>query len=202
MSGTHSNRPWPYRTPGIPDELFERIPGIPLSPREVRLLLLSQLRLADDSVLWDIGAGTGTIPVEAGLLCPNIRIIAIERDNEVADLISRNCAKFGVGNVQVHRGSAPECLPELIATPNRVCIEGGSLSDILERAWERLAPGGRVVVTTSTLEGLYRVAEKFAHLQARQIEIVQSGICRLERRGSQQGFAALDPTFVLGGEKV
>lgn len=58
---------WSYVTPGIPDDLFENLPGIPLSPREIRLQLLSQLRLKSDSVLWDIGAGTGTIPVEAGL---------------------------------------------------------------------------------------------------------------------------------------
>jgi hypothetical protein len=48
---------WPYATPGIPDDLFERLPGIPMSPREVRLLMLSSLRLKSDSVLWDIGAG-------------------------------------------------------------------------------------------------------------------------------------------------
>lgn len=61
---------WPYITSGIPDELFERLPGIPLTKRETRLLLIAQLRLQADSVLWDIGAGTGTIPVEVGLLCP------------------------------------------------------------------------------------------------------------------------------------
>ncbi|MDY7012244.1 MAG: precorrin-6B methylase, partial [Cyanobacteriota bacterium] len=55
---------WNYATPGIPDTLFERLPGIPLSKREVRVLLLSSLRMERDSVLWDIGAGTGTIPVE------------------------------------------------------------------------------------------------------------------------------------------
>jgi len=200
--GSHSTRPWPYRTPGIPDDLFERIPGIPMSPREVRLLILAQLRLLDDSLLWDIGAGTGTIPVEAGLLCPRARIVAVERDNEVADLIERNCQKFGVTGVTVQRGSAPECLGELDGNPDRICIEGGrSLSALVEAVWPRLVPGGRVVVATSTLEGLYRVAEQLAALQARQVEIVQSGFCRLERRGAQQGFTALDPTFVLGGQK-
>ena len=53
---------WPYVSPGIPDDLFERLPGIPMSKREVRLLLISYLRLKSDSVVWDIGAGTGTIP--------------------------------------------------------------------------------------------------------------------------------------------
>ncbi len=85
---------WPYVTPGIPDDLFERLPGIPLSKREVRLLIISALRLKSDSVLWDIGAGTGTIPVETGLLCPEGRVIAVERDEEVASLIRRNCERL------------------------------------------------------------------------------------------------------------
>jgi precorrin-6B methylase 2 len=71
---------WPYVTPGIPDDLFEQLPGIPLSQREVRLLLISALRMQPGSLLWDIGAGTGTISVEMGLLCPQGKIVAIERD--------------------------------------------------------------------------------------------------------------------------
>jgi cobalt-precorrin-6B (C15)-methyltransferase len=194
---------WPYKTPGIPDELFERIPGIPLSPREVRIQLLAQLRLERNSVLWDIGAGTGTIPVEAGLLCPEAQIVAIERDAEVAELITRNCERFGVKGVVIHQGNAPECLQEISADPDRVCIEGGRvLADILQVVWKRLRVGGRVVIVTSALEGLYRVSEQFSLLQARQVEIVQSGIHCLERRGNQQSFVALDPTFVLSGEKI
>jgi cobalt-precorrin-6B (C15)-methyltransferase len=194
---------WPYKTPGIPDELFERIPGIPLSPREVRVQLLAQLRLQCHSVLWDIGAGTGSIPVEAGLLCPEAQIIAVERDAEVAELITRNCERFGVRGVQIYQGSAPECLQAISADPDRVCIEGGrALAEILQVVWPRLRVGGRVVIVTSTLEGLYRVAEQFAQLQARQVEIVQSGNYRLEQRGSQQSFVALDPTFILSGEKI
>jgi precorrin-6Y C5,15-methyltransferase (decarboxylating) CbiT subunit len=104
---------WPYITPGIPDELFENLPGIPLSQRELRLLLISQLRLQADSVLWDIGAGTGTIPIEVGLLCPQGRVIAIERDEDVANLIRRNCDRFEVKNVEVIEGSAPECLNQI-----------------------------------------------------------------------------------------
>ncbi|MCY7284662.1 MAG: precorrin-6B methylase, partial [Cyanobacteria bacterium CAN_BIN43] len=74
---------WNSVSPGIPDHLFEELPGIPLSKREIRLLILSHLRLQPKSLLWDIGAGTGTISVEAGLLCPQGRIIAVERDEEV-----------------------------------------------------------------------------------------------------------------------
>ncbi len=194
---------WSYVTPGIPDDLFERLPGIPMSPREVRLLLISALRLKIDSVLWDIGAGTGTIPVEAGLLCPQGRIFAIERDEEVASLIRRNCDRFGVRNVEIIEGSAPECLTELKHPPQRVCIEGGrSIKAILQEVWRHLEPEGRIVATAASLEGLYQVSESFAELQVRNIEVVQSAVNRLERRGMNQTFAAIDPIFVLSGEKL
>lgn len=194
---------WPYITPGISDELFERLPGIPLSEREVRLLLISQLRLFPDAVFWDIGAGTGTIPVEVGLLCPQGQIIAIERDEEVANLIRRNCDRFEVNNVAVIEGSAPECLHDLHVAPHRVCVEGGrSIGEILQAAWHYLLPKGRVVATATNLESLYAISQSFAQLQARNVEIVQSAVNRLETRGSSQTFTAVNPIFILSGEKL
>ncbi|MEH2437315.1 MAG: precorrin-6Y C5,15-methyltransferase subunit CbiT [Nostoc sp.] len=194
---------WPYITPGIPDELFENLPGIPLSQREVRLLLIAQLRLKSDSVLWDIGAGTGTIPVEVGLLCPGGKIIAIERDEEVANLIKRNCDRFDVKNVEVIEGSAPECLHDLKVTPHRVCIEGGRpIQEILQAAWNYLPPSGRVVATAANLESLYAISQSFSLLRARNIEVVQSAVNRLETRGFSQTFTAVDPIFILSGEKL
>jgi precorrin-6Y C5,15-methyltransferase (decarboxylating) CbiT subunit len=194
---------WPYITPGIADELFDRLPGIPMSKREVRVLLLSQMRLKVDSVVWDIGAGTGTIPVEVGLLCPQGKVIAIERDEEVASLIRQNCERFGIDNVQVIEGSAPDCLEELTPPPNCVIVEGGRpIKTVLQVAWQHLQTQGRMVATTTNLEGLYAISESFAELQARNVEVVQSAVNRLETRGTHQVFAALDPIFVLSGEKL
>ena len=194
---------WPYKTPGIPDQLFERLPGIPLSKREVRILIISSLRMKPDSVLWDIGAGTGTIPVELGLLCPQGTIIAIERDEEVAKLIKRNCDRFGVDNVNVIQGSAPECLNEIQPKPNLVCIEGGKpIKDILKQTWKYLQTEGRIVATVNSLENLYIISEGLSELQARNIEVVQSAVNRLETRGIHQTFAAVNPMFILSGEKL
>ncbi|MEM8638499.1 MAG: precorrin-6Y C5,15-methyltransferase subunit CbiT [Cyanobacteria bacterium P01_G01_bin.54] len=193
---------WPYRTPGIPDDRFERLPGIPLSKREVRLLMLSALRLATNSVLWDIGAGTGTIPVEAALLCPESQIVAVERDEEVANLIRRNCDRFGVKNVQVIQGNAPHCLADLSPLPDRICLEGGRpIKDILLATWALLKPEGRLVATASNLETLYAISEGLAERQAHQIEVIQSAVNRLEKRGIYQTFAAVNPMFILSGEK-
>ena len=194
---------WPYKTPGITDSLFERLPGIPLSKREIRLLLISALRLKADSVIWDIGAGTGTIPIELALLFPESTIIAIERDEEVAALIRRNCDRFGVKNVQVLEGSAPYCLKWLTPLPDRVCIEGGRpIKEIIKAIWGYLEPDGRIVATANNLENLYLISESLAELKVRNVEVVQSGVNRLETRGLNQTFAALDPSFILSGEKL
>jgi cobalt-precorrin-6B (C15)-methyltransferase len=194
---------WKYVSPGIPDELFERLPGIPMSQREIRLLLLSALRLEANSVVWDIGAGTGTIPIEIGLLCPQGQIIAIERDEEVANLIQLNCDRFEVKNVQIVVGSAPQCLKQIVTSPQRVCIEGGkALKPILQQVWEYLPITGRVVVTAASLEALYEVSESFTQLQARNVDVVQAAVNRLETRGNSRLFAAVDPIFILSAEKL
>ncbi len=194
---------WPYVTPGIPDDLFERLPGIPMTKRETRLLLVSFLRLQPDSVVWDIGAGTGTIPIETGLLCPQGRIIAIERDEEVANLIRVNCQRFEVQNVDVIEGSAPDCLQDISHRPHRVCFEGGRpIKAILRELWKYLQPQGRIVATASNLESLYSISEGFAELQVRNVEVIQSAMNRLERRGTHQTFEAVNPMFILSGEKI
>ncbi|WP_017324385.1 precorrin-6Y C5,15-methyltransferase subunit CbiT [Synechococcus sp. PCC 7336] len=194
---------WPYRTPGIPDREFERIPGIPLTPREVRVLFLSQLRLPPRGCLWDIGAGTGTIAVEAGLLCPDLQIVAIERDEDVVDLIRRNCGKFGVTNVEIVQGNAPECLAEISTPPDRICLEGGkAIGQLLADCWGDLNRGGRLVAVASSLETLYAVSEGFAQVRARQIEVIQSAINRLETKGLSQKLVPLEPMFLLSGEKM
>jgi len=197
------SKPWSYVTPGIPDDLFDRLPGIPLTKLEVRVMLISKLRLQADSVLWDVGAGTGTIPVEVGLLCPQGRVLAIERDEEVAALIRRNCDRFQVSTVDVIEGSAPDCLANLQAAPDCVCIEGGRpIKDILTAAWSYLPVQGRIVATAGSLDNLFRISESFAELRVRNVEIVQAAVNRLETRGNHQTFAAISPTFILSGEKL
>ncbi|MBF2056091.1 MAG: precorrin-6Y C5,15-methyltransferase subunit CbiT [Cyanobacterium sp. T60_A2020_053] len=194
---------WNYKTPGIPDELFERLPGIPLTKREVRLLILSALRLEQKSVVWDVGAGTGTVSVEIGLLCPQNKITAIERDSDVVKLINSNCHKFGVKNVEVLEASAPQCFNDIKQQPHRVFIGGGkSVKDVLRESWNHLLPQGRIVAIASNLENLYQISEGLAELQARNIEVVQSSINRLETRGISQVFAGIAPIFILSGEKM
>lgn len=194
---------WPYCTPGIPDHLFEQLPGIPISQREVRLLIVGALRLKPEARLWDLGAGTGTVVIEAALLCPQGQVVAVERDPDVASLIRLNCDRFQLTNVEIVSGVAPDCLATLPPQPDCVIIEGGkSMRAVVEAAWQHLPSGGRLVVTTETLETLYEISETFAQLRVRHVEIVQPAVNRLEARGHQQVFKAIDPIFLLSGEKL
>ncbi len=193
---------WPYVTPGIPDALFEQLPGIPMSKREVRLMLLGALRLRADAVLWDVGAGTGTVAVEAALLCPQGTVVAVERDEEVAALIKTNCRRFGVTNVEVVVGNAPECFSDLPHTPNCVLIEGGrQFKPLLTDAWDRLTAPGRIVATADNFDTLHSITNTFTALQVHNIEAVQPTINRLETRGTSSVLRAVNPIFILSGEK-
>ncbi|MEL7225450.1 MAG: precorrin-6Y C5,15-methyltransferase subunit CbiT, partial [Cyanobacteria bacterium J06576_12] len=155
-----------------------------------------------DAQLWDIGAGTGTISIEAALLCPKGTITAVERDEDVASLIQQNCDRFSVTNVDVISGSAPECLNHIKGTPNCILIEGAPLQTTLETAWKKLALGGRIVVTANNLETLYTASETFGQLHLRNIEVSQPAVNRLETRGNRQVFKSADPIFVISGDKL
>ena len=193
---------WPYVTPGIPDHLFAQLPGIPLTKRDVRMLVVGYLRLSPDAHLWDIGAGTGTVTIEAALLCPNGKVTAVERDEEVAGLIQKNCDRFEVKNVSVISGSAPECLERIEGRPSCILIEGAPLHTTLEAAWAKLALNGRIVVTATNLEALYTVSDTFNKLHARNIEVAQPAVNRLETRGNRQVFTSVDPIFIMSGDKL
>lgn len=193
---------WPYCTPGLPDRVFEEQPGIPMTPRELRVLIVAQLLLQKDSILWDIGAGTGSIAVEAALLAEQGQVVAVERDDEVAVLIHRNGKQLGLSNINVVVGTAPACLDSLAPKPDRILVEGSrTLDSIVMAAWPYLQPQGRLVVTTTSLEGLYAVSHALSNLQAHQVEVIQAAINRLEQRGNSQSLVALNPLFVLSCEK-
>lgn len=137
-------------TSGLDDGLFEHDGQI--TKREVRALTLSALAPRRGEVLWDIGAGSGSIAIEWMLADPSLRAVAIEIDPDRAARISRNSAHFGVPDLQIVTGQAPGALVNL-PSPHAVFIGGGG-SDlgVIESAIAALRPGGRLVANAVTLE--------------------------------------------------
>ncbi|PQP23563.1 precorrin-6y C5,15-methyltransferase (decarboxylating) subunit CbiE [Rhodococcus opacus] len=135
--------------PGLPDDAFEH--DGQLSKRPIRLAAVCALAPRPGQLLWDVGAGAGSVGIEWARVDPRCRTVAIERDGVRADRIARNAARLGVPSVTVVRGSAPEALAGL-ATPDAIFVGGGTVSGVLETCWEVLRPSGRLVVHAVTFE--------------------------------------------------
>jgi precorrin-6B C5,15-methyltransferase / cobalt-precorrin-6B C5,C15-methyltransferase len=137
-------------TPGLADELFEHDGQI--TKREIRAVTLSSLAPCRGEMLWDIGAGSGSVAIEWMLAHPSLRAVAIEARADRADRIRRNAAAFGVPELDLVEGRAPEALAPL-PTPDAVFIGGGASDDaVLDAAIAALKPGGRLMVNAVTLE--------------------------------------------------
>ncbi len=187
-------------TLGIPDEEFVSIKKL-ITKEEVRVITLAKLKLRHDMCLWDVGAGSGSLCIEADHLLPNGRIFAIERNEECRQFIKQNLEKFNTRNVALIEGDAPDCMEEL-PDPDRVFIggSGGRLWDILDSTDQRLATGGRIVMNVITLDTLTAANEFFANA-GYQVEVVTVNIARTRPHSNYKMFEAYDPVYVLTAVK-
>ncbi len=192
---------WVYKTGGIPDEMFIR-GKVPMTKAEVRVVTLSRARIGENHVVWDIGAGTGSVSVEAGLAAVNGRVFAVEKNPEAAALIKQNIKAFGAGNITVCQGAAPAALHGL-PEPDRVFIggSGGNLDEIIRYVYEKLPRGGRVVINAVVLETLVTAAETLRQLKFNEIDITQVSVAKTADLGGFHMFKSHNPVFIISGEK-
>ena len=187
---------WPYATPGIPDELLCR-GKVPMTKSEVRAVALSKLKVAQTDVVWDVGAGTGSVSIEAALLAGRGLVCAVERKPEAVELIRRNAAAFGLANLEVTEGKAPQAL-EGLPVPDAVFIGGsaGQLEAIVERVLG-LNPAARLCVTCVTIETLGQACALLSGERFDGFEICQVAVSRAEELGSYHLMRAQNPVFVV-----
>lgn len=185
------------------DQFAKRMPkkGL-ITKREVRLLSLAAMGIRPDSVVWDIGAGSGSVSIEAALLAPKGLVYAIEVDLEGVEICRENLLAHAVDNVRVIAGRAPEALAGLEA-PDAVFIGGskGSIEEIIDVVMERLQPGGRLVVNAITLEN---VAETYQSLRKRGLvpEVTLLQVSRAEPLAHYLRYEALNPIQIFAVEKL
>jgi len=147
---THAGHAGPPLTPGLPDDAY-RHDG-QLTKRDVRAVTLARLAPQPGELLWDVGAGCGSIGIEWMRSHPTCRSIAIEANAERQQIIRRNALKLGVPGLQLITGEAPEALNGL-ETPDAIFIGGGVTdSGVLQHCWEAIRPGGRLVANAVTLQ--------------------------------------------------
>lgn len=188
---------WTPRAFALPDDAFIR-GKTPMTRREIRAQVAAELNLIPDAVIWDIGAGTGSVTVECALQCPFGRVYAVECDSDALKLIEENIRRFHLQNVDVVAGSAPKALENLPA-PTHVFLggTGGHAAEILALL-EKLDTPVRLCGTAVTLESI-RVF--FDLLQKKKnFSAVQIAVSRAELMGGYHMLRAQNPVFVFSAD--
>ena len=195
---------WNYKTPGIPDEFFERTEKVPITKEEVRTIQLSKARLSRGLTVFDIGCGSDSISIEAAIQVENSgKVIAIDYDSNAIELTKKNIEKFGVSNVSVIFGNAKEKISEL-GTADAIFIggTGGDTKEIVELCQNKLKSGGRIVIGIILIETLYSVLNILDKLQFDSVDITQVTISKSKKTTKGTMMLARNPVTIISATKV
>lgn len=188
----------PRRAPGLPDEVFER-GDVPMTKQEVRAAVLAKLAVRPEDILWDVGAGTGSVSVELALAAPRGRVYAVECRPEGCALIKANREKFRTRNLVLVEGLAPAALSDLPA-PDAVFIGGskGSLAAIVDAALDK-NPDARICVSAIALETLSAAVAALT-AKGRTVQVSQIAVSRAKAVGGLHLMMAQNPIYLITGE--
>ena len=185
-----------YGAPALPDAAFERGKA-PMTKEEVRALSVAKLRIASAHTVWDVGAGTGSVSIEAARAANQGTVYAIEKKADALELLACNRDALGASNMVVVLGSAPEALEDLPA-PDRVFIGGssGSIGAIVACAAKK-NPSVRICATAITLETLADLMDCLRDVGVQDADIVQVGVSRADAIGSYHLMRAENPIYIV-----
>ena len=188
-------------TAGLPDDSFKRLEDVPMTKSEVRAVCLSKLRLDSDSLCWDVGAGTGSVSIEMALCATKGRVYAIEKKEEACALAEENGARFGVDNLEIVTGKAPEACENLPA-PSHVFIGGssGNIRDIIGTVLEK-NPAARIVATAITLESISELNNCMEEFGFDETEVVSITVARDRKAGSYHIMTGQNPIYIFTMQK-
>lgn len=182
-------------TPGLKDEAFSRN-TTPMTKEEVREVSISKLGLKSDSILLDIGAGTGSISIESALLSDDIKVFAIEKKKEALDIIRENTSKFNLDNITIVEGEAPSALEEIHeATHAFIGGSGGHLKEILNKLY-KINPTMRVVINAVTIETITEIGSLEGDYKIENYEMVMMQISHSSKVGYYNMMKAENPIWI------
>jgi precorrin-6Y C5,15-methyltransferase (decarboxylating) len=184
--------------PGAPDSWYDH-PGGLITKSEIRAISLSKLRLAPDHTLWDLGAGSGSISIEASLFTKKGKIFAVEKNPDRIENIKNNRKRFKVRNLKIVQAVLPDGLSRL-TRPDRIFIGGGGkdLKSIVTAAAKCLKPDGRIVINTVLIPNLQAVVEALSRLKF-ETDVIQVQINRTRQMPWAQRFEAQNPVWIISG---
>ncbi len=194
---------WNFKTPGIPDELFERTEKVPITKEEVRVIQISKARLRPGQLVYDVGCGSGSISVEAAIQVESSgKVLAIDYDENAIELTKKNVEKFGLSNVSLIHGNAKEKITEL--EPADAIFVGGTGKDtaeIVELCQDKLKAGGRIVIGTILIETLYTILQLLDKLQFDSVDITQVTISKSRKTSTGTMMLARNPVTIISATK-
>ena len=194
---------WNYKTPGIPDEYFERTENVPITKEEVRTIQISKARLKPGQTVYDIGCGSGSISIEAAIQIESTgKVYAVDYEEKAIEITKKNIAKFEVNNVSVILGDAKEKIPEL---PDADVIfiggTGGDTKEIVELCHTKLKKNGRIVIGIILIETLYTVLQVIEKLGFSSIDITQITISKSRKTSTGTMMLARNPVTLISATK-
>ena len=194
---------WNFKTPGIPDEFFERSENVPITKEEVRTIQLSKARLKPGQTVYDIGCGSGSISIEAALQVEDSgKVIAIDYDSNAIELTKKNIDKFELSNISVIFGNAKEKIQEL-EDADAIFIggTGGDTQEIVKLSQQKLKPERRIVIGIILIETLYSVLQILDDLSFKSVDITQVTISKSRKTSKGTMMLARNPVTIISATK-
>ena len=173
---------------------------VPITKEEVRAISLNKLNLKNAKTFIDVGAGTGSVSIEAALTYDNLKVIAIERNDVAIDLINQNVNKFNLSNIEVIKDYAPIDL-DVKADGIFLGGTGNNLEEIIKWSKDLLIPGGRLVANFILIDNFYDTLDLLKKYNFVNLAVSQLSINKLEKLGSRDYFKPHNPIFIISCEK-
>jgi len=195
---------WKFKTPGIPDEEFDRAEKVPITKEEVRVIQISKARLKPGQIVYDIGCGSGSISIEAALQIESSgKVLAVDYDENAIKLTKKNIQKFGLSNISVIHGNAKEKIQEL-EEADTIFIggTGGDTKEIVEISQNKLKSGGRIVIGIILIETLYSVLQVLEKLEFESVDITQVTISKSRKTSTGTMMLARNPVTIISATKI
>lgn len=193
---------WNYKTPGIPDEFFNRIENVPITKEEIRSVIISKLRLKEGQLSIDIGCGSGSISIEISIQTSNT-VYAIDQDKNATELTENNATRFGVKDkIKIIEGLAQDILPKLPKVD--AIVVGGTTGDtekIIKFAIDKLNKGGRLVITSILIETIYNTLKTLQNSELIEIDIIQVAVAKSRKTSTGTMMISRNPVIIFSATK-